>query len=138
MITGGDRFVRARRLRAHARLRVPQHRAEHRQLVPVRGGYQPAESADAFPLLQARRPACRPARTRTTLTRTVVGEDFRAPLADQFSLEFQRQLGTNIAMRVGYVGTLGKDLFQTIDGNPRLAVLWEPHHGPRVEIRPAA
>ena len=38
------------------------------------------------------------------LTRTVVGEDFRAPLADQFSLEFQRQLGADIAMRIGTLG----------------------------------
>ena len=33
----------ARRVRAHARLRVPEHRAEHRQLVPVRRGDQPQQ-----------------------------------------------------------------------------------------------
>ena len=50
-------------------------------------------------------------------------------MADQFSLEVQRQLSTNLVMRVGYVGTLGKDLFQTLDGNPRRAELL-PATGP--------
>lgn len=54
------------------------------------------------------------------LTRTIVGEDFRSPYADQYSLEIQRQLSTNLVFRVGYVGTKGTALFQTIDGNPRL------------------
>ena len=54
-----------------------------------------------------------------SLTRAVVAEDFRSPLADQFSVEMQRQIGQNLAFRIGYVGTFGKDLFQTIDGNPR-------------------
>ena len=40
-------------------------------------------------------------------------------MADQFSLELQRQFGENMVARVGYVGTFGKDLFQTLDGNPR-------------------
>jgi hypothetical protein len=55
-----------------------------------------------------------------TLTRTVVSEDFRSPYADQFSLEMQRELGRNLVGRVGYVGTRGKDLFQTIDANPMM------------------
>lgn len=54
------------------------------------------------------------------LTRTVVADDFRAPLADQYSVELQRQITNNAVVRVGYVGTRGKDLFQTLDGNPRL------------------
>ena len=41
-------------------------------------------------------------------------------LHDQFSLGAERQLGENLALRVGYVGTFGNDLFQTLDGNPRL------------------
>lgn len=53
-----------------------------------------------------------------TLTRTIVSEDFRSPLADQFSLELQRELGGNLVWRVGYVGTRGDGLFQTLDGNP--------------------
>ena len=43
LITGGDGLRAARRLRADQRLRVPQHRAEHRQLVPVRRGDQPQQ-----------------------------------------------------------------------------------------------
>jgi hypothetical protein len=75
--------------------------------------------ANAFTLLQST-PAGVPAGTDpNTLTRTVVGEDFRSPLADQLSLEVQRQLAQNLVFRVGYVGTFGKDLFQTLDGNPR-------------------
>ncbi len=50
-------------------------------------------------------------------TRTVVAGDFRAPIADQFSVELQRQV--NLVVRAGYIGTRGKDLFQTLDGNPR-------------------
>ncbi len=68
------------------------------------------------------------------LTRTVVGEDFRAPIADQFSLEMQRQLAQNLAFKIGYVGTFGKDLFQTLDGNPRQPFCGNPcTTGPRVD-----
>ncbi|HEV7860002.1 MAG TPA: carboxypeptidase regulatory-like domain-containing protein [Pyrinomonadaceae bacterium] len=55
-----------------------------------------------------------------TLTRTIVGDDFRSPSSDQYSLEVQRELARDVVMRVGYVGTKGNGLFQTIDGNPRL------------------
>jgi hypothetical protein len=55
-----------------------------------------------------------------TLTRTIVSEDFRSPYADQYSLEMQRELGRNVVARVGYVGTRGRDLFQTIDANPMM------------------
>lgn len=55
-----------------------------------------------------------------TLTRTVVAEDFRAPYADQYSLQVQRALSNNFVINIGYVGTKGTALFQTIDGNPRL------------------
>lgn len=55
------------------------------------------------------------------LTRTVVRGDFRAPATDQFSLEMQRELTTNSVLKIGYVGTRGTGLFQTLDGNPRTA-----------------
>jgi hypothetical protein len=75
---------------------------------------------NAFTLLQST-PAGVPAGTDPNqLTRTVVAEDFRSPVYDQFSLGAERQLGENLAVRVGYVGTFGSDLFQTLDGNPRL------------------
>ncbi len=54
------------------------------------------------------------------LTRTVVSEDFRAPDADQYSFEVQRELTGNMVMRLGYVGTQGRGLYQTVDGNPRV------------------
>ncbi|CAN5448043.1 hypothetical protein BH18ACI2_BH18ACI2_09540 [soil metagenome] len=54
------------------------------------------------------------------LTRTIVGEDFRSPYYDSFTLEVQRELTSNLFFTMGYVGTKGTALFQTIDGNPRL------------------
>jgi len=70
------------------------------------------------------------------LTRTVVGADFRAPSADQFSLEFQRELGANTALKVGYVGTIGRGLFQTIDGNPRTACTGGTNANPCPRVDP--
>lgn len=52
------------------------------------------------------------------LQRTVVSDDFRSPYYDNFSLEVQRELTPDLVLRVGYVGTKGNSLFQTIDGNP--------------------
>lgn len=52
-------------------------------------------------------------------TRTVVGSDFRSPYYQSFSFEAQRELGTNVVFRFGYVGSKGSALFQTLDGNPR-------------------
>ncbi|HEU4766797.1 MAG TPA: hypothetical protein VFS77_05460, partial [Pyrinomonadaceae bacterium] len=52
-------------------------------------------------------------------TRTIVGEDFRSPYYQSFSFEAQRELGTNVVVRIGYVGSKGSALFQTLDGNPR-------------------
>ncbi|MGH9961395.1 MAG: TonB-dependent receptor domain-containing protein, partial [Pyrinomonadaceae bacterium] len=54
-----------------------------------------------------------------TFARTIVGEDFRSPVYDQLSFEVQRELTRDMVLRVGYVGTRGRDLFQTLDGNPR-------------------
>jgi hypothetical protein len=53
------------------------------------------------------------------LVRTIVAPDFRSPYYQQFSLEAQRELTTDLVMRVGYIGTKGTGLFQSIDGNPR-------------------
>jgi len=52
-------------------------------------------------------------------TRTIVGEDFRSPYYQSFSFEMQRELGTDVVFRIGYVGSKGSALFQTLDGNPR-------------------
>jgi hypothetical protein len=52
------------------------------------------------------------------LNQTVVAPDFRAPYADQYSLEIQREVGTNNVFRVGYVATKGTGLFQSQEANP--------------------
>jgi hypothetical protein len=55
-----------------------------------------------------------------TLTRTTVANDFRSPYADQYSLEISREIAKDYVVRIGYVGTKGTALFQTIDANPAL------------------
>ena len=52
------------------------------------------------------------------LTRTLTSPDFRAPYADQYSVQIQRELPSSWAVTVGYVGTKGTALLQSIDGNP--------------------
>jgi len=86
--------------------------------------------ASAFPFVAALNPALTNAYTSLQnatftgdplqITRTIVGEDFRSPYADQYSLEVQRELAKDWVLRVGYVGTKGTALFQTVDGNPAL------------------
>jgi hypothetical protein len=53
--------------------------------------------------------------------RNTVGQDFRSSLAEQFTLQLERELARNWAMTIGWVGTKGTGLFQTVDGNPTLA-----------------
>jgi hypothetical protein len=120
LITGGDKFVvRGGYARTHdyAFLNIALNIVSS---FPYVAAINRSNLANAFTLLQST-PAGVPAGTDPNfLTRTVVGADFRSPQADQFSLEFQRQLAANLALRIGYVGTIGNDLFQTLDGNPRL------------------
>ena len=52
-------------------------------------------------------------------TRTIVGDDFRSPYYQSFNLGFEREMSRNLKFSVGYVGSKGSALFQTIDGNPR-------------------
>ncbi|MCC6538920.1 MAG: TonB-dependent receptor [Bryobacterales bacterium] len=56
------------------------------------------------------------------ITRTIVNDSYRAPYAEQFSLNVQRELGNNWAATVGYVGTKGTALFMSLDGNPTVPV----------------
>jgi hypothetical protein len=131
MLTGGDRFVlRGGYARTHdyAFLNIALNIVSS---FPYVAAINRSNLANAFPLLQNTPAGVPPGQDPNLLTRTVVGEDFRSPLADQFSLEVQRQLSTNLVMRVGYVGTLGKDLFQTLDGNPRQPMTGSS--GPRVD-----
>ncbi|HEX5703634.1 MAG TPA: TonB-dependent receptor [Pyrinomonadaceae bacterium] len=106
----------------------------------VRGGYARTHDsnfininlniASAFPFVAAINlapvgafaaiPTAQPAGLNpATFARTIVGGDFRAPVYDQFSFGFERELGRDSVFRIGYVGTRGRDLFQTVDGNPR-------------------
>jgi len=64
------------------------------------------------------------------LTRTVVSEDFSSPYTEQFSLEAQRELSSNLILRVGYIRTRGLKLFQTVDGNPRRPCPFDPNATP--------
>lgn len=106
----------------------------------VRGGYSRTNDygfininlniASAFPFVFALNPSLTnayanllsasapPAGNLAFITQTTVGADFRSPSADQFSLEVSRELSKDVVLRVGYVGTKGNGLFQTVDGNP--------------------
>lgn len=53
-----------------------------------------------------------------SITRTIVDSRFRAPHAEQFSFNIQRELPAGWVLTAGYIGTKGTGLFQTIDGNP--------------------
>jgi hypothetical protein len=75
--------------------------------------------ANAFTTLSTLNPDLSNPAALNLLNRTILEKDFRSPIAEQFSLEVQRELNTNTVFRVGYVGTKGTALFQTIDGNPR-------------------
>lgn len=56
------------------------------------------------------------------ITRTIVNQSYRAPAAEQFSMQIQRELANNWAATVGYVGTKGTALFTSLDGNPTVPV----------------
>ncbi|MBI4908526.1 MAG: carboxypeptidase regulatory-like domain-containing protein [Acidobacteria bacterium] len=60
----------------------------------------------------------RPITNPNALTRTTVSPDFRSPAANQFSLQLQRQFFNDWSFNIGWIGTRGLGLFQTIDGNP--------------------
>src|SRR5262249_15446859 len=106
----------------------------------IRGGYSRTNDygfininlniASAFPFVFALNPSTTnafvnqrsvsapPAGDLRYITQTTVGEDFRSPSAAQFSLEISRELSKDVVLRVGYVGTKGNALFQSVEGNP--------------------
>ena len=130
-LTGGDKFVlRGGYARTHdyAFLNIALNIVSS---FPYVAAINRSNLADAFSVLQSTPAGVPPGTDPNQLTRTVVSDDFRSPMADQFSVEMQRQLGANLALRIGYVGTFGKDLFQTLDGNPR--VRFGGANGPRVD-----
>ncbi len=79
----------------------------------------PGLRPNAFTIMdQVRRGNVPPPPNPNLITRTITSKDFRAPLAEQVSAQFQRELPGSYALSAGYVGTKGTDLFQSIDGNP--------------------
>lgn len=53
-----------------------------------------------------------------TVNRTIVDENFHMPVYDSVSFEMQREFSSNVVVRVGYVGTKGTGLFESVDANP--------------------
>jgi len=72
---------------------------------------------NAFTTIERVRGGFTPSTNFNTLVRTITSKDYRAPLSEQVSLQLQRELPGGYAMTVGYVGTKGTALFQSIDGN---------------------
>jgi outer membrane receptor protein involved in Fe transport len=58
------------------------------------------------------------------LAQTNVSSDFHSPYSIQFSLGIQRQINDSNVFEIRYVGNRGKDLFQTVNGNPNYNTLW--------------
>jgi hypothetical protein len=54
----------------------------------------------------------------STVNRTIVDENFHMPVYDSFSFEMQREFTRDLVFRVGYVGTKGTGLFESVDANP--------------------
>jgi hypothetical protein len=131
-ITGGDKFVvRGGYARTHdyAFLNLALNVASS---FPFVAAINNSNLANAFVVLPTF--SFTPTTNPNLLTRTVVAEDFRAPQADQYSLEIQRELTTDMVLRVGYIGTQGRGLYQTLDGNPREPFCGNPcTTGPRVD-----
>jgi outer membrane receptor protein involved in Fe transport len=53
-----------------------------------------------------------------TVNRTIVDENFHMPVYDSVSFEMQREFTRDLVLRVGYVGTKGTSLFESVDANP--------------------
>lgn len=86
--------------------------------VPVDPSVPGSVRSNAFRAIEAiRGGATPPLNNPNLLIRTITSKDFRAPLSEQVSLQFQRELPGGYAMTMGYVGTKGTGLFQSIDGN---------------------
>jgi hypothetical protein len=68
--------------------------------------------ANAFTVLQ------NPPFNPDTVNRTIVDKDFHMPTYDSLSFEAQREFTRDVVLRVGYVGTKGTGLFESVDANP--------------------
>jgi Carboxypeptidase regulatory-like domain/TonB dependent receptor len=87
----------------------------------IRPTARSASSSFAY-ILGVRTGAIVPSINLAGQTRNIVGEDFRSPSTEQYSLQFQRGIGDNWAAAIGWIATKGTALFQTVDGNPTLPV----------------
>lgn len=76
------------------------------------GGQTVSVIANAFTVLQ------NPPFDPNTVNRTIVDGDFHMPVYDSYSLEIQREFTRDLVLRVGYVGTRGTGLFESVDANP--------------------
>ena len=61
-----------------------------------------------------------------TVNRTIVDENFHMPVYDSFSFELQREFTRDLVFRVGYVGTKGTGLFESVDANPSIIGCLQP------------
>ena len=128
LITGGDDFVAARRLRADERLRVPQHRAEHRQLVPVCRGHQPQQPRERV------HAAAGHAGGRSGRDEPELPDAHRRrrglPRADRRSVQPRSSASARAepGVAVGYVGTFGQGSVPDARRQPASAVLRQPVH----------
>ncbi len=80
--------------------------------VPNLAGENVSVITNAFSVLQ------NPPFSPNTVNRTIVDEDFHMPVYDSVSLEVQREFTRDLVLRVGYVGTKGTSLFESVDANP--------------------
>ncbi len=55
-----------------------------------------------------------------TVNRTIVDDNFHMPVYDSLSFEMQREFTRDVVLRVGYVGTKGTGLFESVDANPTI------------------
>src|SRR5258705_683112 len=78
------------------------------------GGQTVSVTPNAFTILQ------NPPFNPNTVNRTIVDKDFHMPVYDSLSFEVQRELTRDLVLRVGYVGTKGTGLFESVDANPTL------------------
>src|SRR5687768_142809 len=82
--------------------------------VPNLAGENTSVIANAFSVLG------NPPFNPNTVNRTIVDADFHLPVYDSLSFEVQRDFTRDVALRVGYVGTQGTSLFESVDANPTL------------------
>jgi hypothetical protein len=54
------------------------------------------------------------------VTRTIVDTNLHAPWAEQYAFQLERELSSNWALSLGWIGTKGTGLLDSLDGNPTI------------------